>query len=72
MGIPFLLLAATVDLAAARLKKLNRYLPIIQKIGGLLLIILGLLMATDSIAVWNQLLYRVFAFMQYEQLLKYY
>lgn len=72
MGIPFLLLAATVDLAAARLKTLNRYLPIIQKIGGLLLIILGVLMATDSIAIWNQLLYRVFSFMQYEQLLKYY
>ena len=46
-ALPFFLAALFLEQALPRLKKLNRYLPLIQKIAGFLLMILGLLIFTN-------------------------
>lgn len=72
MGLPFLLLAATADVAIKRLRYIYAYLPIIQKIGGLFLIVLGLCMMAGYMDVWNRVLYSAFGFMRYERLIDFY
>ncbi|MFI5360304.1 MAG: cytochrome c biogenesis CcdA family protein, partial [Halanaerobiales bacterium] len=46
-ALPFFLAALFLEQALPRLKKINRYLPLLQKLAGLLLIILGLLIFTN-------------------------
>lgn len=46
LALPFLILALLGNILLPKLKKLNRYLPIIQKIGGGLLILMGILLLT--------------------------
>ena len=47
-ALPFFLTALFLDHLLPRFKKINNYLPIIQKVAGLLLIILGLLIFTNN------------------------
>ncbi len=57
VGLPFILSALLVDRLTAWLQKVNRYLPIIQKATGLLLVILGIIVFTNSFALigdWMQ------------------
>jgi cytochrome c-type biogenesis protein len=44
MGIPFLLLAITFSSAQKNVQKITKYMPIISKLGGVFLIILGFLL----------------------------
>jgi cytochrome c-type biogenesis protein len=44
LGVPFLLLAAAAGLAAARVPRLDRYLPWAERAGGALLVALGAVM----------------------------
>lgn len=48
-ALPFFLATLFLDQFLPRLKKINRYLPLLQKLAGLLLIILGLLIFTNYI-----------------------
>lgn len=71
LAIPFLLLAFGVGHAGEFLKKLTHILPYISILGGLLLLILGMLLLTDSLSIWLNWSYRVFEFFEYDRLLDY-
>jgi len=71
LGIPFMLIAATVSSATRYLGKLQRYLPIISTVGGVFLVLLGSLMVLDKTALWTGFIYRFFNFVQYDRLLDY-
>ncbi len=51
VGVPFILSALLVDYLSGWLQKVNRYLPMIQKATGLLLVILGVIVFTDSFSL---------------------
>lgn len=69
MGLPFLLLAYSIETAQKKLKTIYRYLPFISKVGGILLMILGFFMAINKVGEWNQFFYQFFSFIEYDQLL---
>lgn len=71
LAIPFLILAASIGSAIGFIKKVSRYLSIISKIGGVFLILLGVLMLFDNLEVWNGIMYKAFAFINYDSLLDY-
>ncbi len=48
VGLPFILAAVLVDQVSALLTKLQRYLPIIHKATGVLLVLMGVIILTDS------------------------
>jgi cytochrome c-type biogenesis protein len=50
LGVPFLVTALAVDALAARLRRLSRWMPVIERVSGLLLIVIGILLLTDSLA----------------------
>ena len=55
MGIPFILAALLVDRAGNVIRKLAPYQPLIQKVTGVLIIIMGIILITDSfvsIGIW--------------------
>ena len=57
LGIPFLVLAFFLGRALSLVKRLGRYVRTFQRISGLLLIVVGVMMLTDQItmiAVWAQ------------------
>jgi cytochrome c-type biogenesis protein len=57
LGIPFLLLALGMERAVGWVRRLRRHLRAFQIISGVLIILIGLLLLTDSmtlIAIWGQ------------------
>jgi cytochrome c-type biogenesis protein len=46
LGLPFLVVAALVDVAVPALRKLSKYLRIVSVVGGVLLILMGFLLLT--------------------------
>lgn len=57
MGIPFLLIGLGMDRAAAFVRRFRRYIRVFEMVNGLLLIVIGLMMAFDRmrwIAIWAQ------------------
>ncbi|MCJ7549041.1 MAG: cytochrome c biogenesis protein CcdA, partial [Anaerolineae bacterium] len=50
LGIPFILAALLVDRAGKLIRKLAPYQPLIQKVTGVLIIIVGIILMTDSFA----------------------
>jgi cytochrome c-type biogenesis protein len=56
LGLPFLLAAAFFDRFLASAKKLRAHLPLIQKISGALLIIMGILILTGRFSALNIIL----------------
>ncbi|MCD6287239.1 MAG: sulfite exporter TauE/SafE family protein [Anaerolineae bacterium] len=50
MGIPFILAALLVDRAGKFIRKLAPYQPVIQKVTGVLIILVGIILITDSFA----------------------
>lgn len=71
LGIPFMLIAATVSSATRYLTKVHRYLPIISKVGGIFLVLLGSLMVLNKTAIWTGFIYQFFSFVHYDRLLNY-
>ena len=53
LAIPFLLTAWMLTSATSRLKKLNRYLPTIERVSGAFIIIVGILLVTGSFTYLN-------------------
>lgn len=53
LAIPFLLTAWMLTSATSRLKKLNRYLPVIERVSGAFIIIVGVLLVTGSFTILN-------------------
>jgi len=56
LAVPFFLTAVFMDYFLPRFKKLNRYLPVINKVTGILLIIFGILLITGYIDIINSIL----------------
>lgn len=71
LAVPFLLIALGVGHAAHYIKKITPYLKAISVIGGLLLIILGVLLLTGQFGAWIAFFYRLFNFINYQNLLDY-
>lgn len=71
MGIPFLIIAATIGSASRYLNKLGKYVHAIEIVGGILLIILGLLMFFDQFQVFIGWMYNALEFLNYDGLYKY-
>lgn len=59
LAIPFLVTAWMLTAATSRLKKLNRYLPVIERVSGAFIILVGVLLVTGTFTylntVFNQL-----------------
>jgi len=71
LAVPFLLIAAGIGSASEYLAKIAKYLNVVSIIGGVFLIFLGILLLTDSFAVWLAYSYQLFDFINYESLLDY-
>jgi cytochrome c-type biogenesis protein len=71
LATPFLIIAATISSASSYLNKITKYLSVVSIIGGIFLVFLGILLVTDSFAVWLSYAYQVFDFIDYENLLDY-
>ncbi len=50
-AVPFLILALFSELLLSKIKHINKYLPVIKIIGGILIIVMGLLLMTDRLNV---------------------
>jgi cytochrome c-type biogenesis protein len=50
LGVPFLATALALDTMTVHLKKLNRYMAVIERLSGLLLIFIGILLLTNGIS----------------------
>ncbi len=71
LAMPFLLVAASIGSAEKMLKKFARHSNTLSFVGGIFLIILGLLMLTDTMNAWTGLFYQGTRFMNYQALLNY-
>lgn len=71
LAIPFLIIAWGIGHASQTIQKLSKILPYISFIGGALLLILGVLLLTDSAGLWFGKIYSLFEFLNYEALLDY-
>ena len=56
LAIPFLFIAGSVSWVAPRLPLFDKYLHVVSVIGGMFLVVMGLLLITDSFGAWNNLL----------------
>ena len=59
VGLPFIAAALVIDRLTALLDRITRYLPLIQKLTGVLLVLIGLVILTDSFTVLGGWLERV-------------
>ena len=71
LAVPFLVLALGIAHAAETVKTLNRFLPYVSFLGGIFLLILGILLVTDSLSLWLEWVYQAFQFINYDVLLRY-
>jgi cytochrome c-type biogenesis protein len=54
LGIPFIATGLMLGTATASLKKLNRFLPAFEVVGGVLVIVVGALIFLDRLTIFNQ------------------
>ena len=71
LALPFLAIAAGFSKATAYIEKISKYLKAVSIIGGVFLILLGLLLATDNFGLTIQYGYKLFDFINYDRLLEY-
>jgi len=71
LATPFLLIALAFSKATAYIDRISKYLKAVSIIGGIFLIILGFLLATDNFGLTIQYGYELFDFINYEGLLDY-
>ncbi|PIR04075.1 MAG: cytochrome C biogenesis protein [Candidatus Magasanikbacteria bacterium CG11_big_fil_rev_8_21_14_0_20_39_34] len=71
LAVPFLLVAVFVGQAMTLVKEISKILPIISFIGGMLLLIMGILLLTNTIAYWIAWIYDSFSFLHYQRILDY-
>lgn len=67
LAVPFLALAIAFGSATKFIQALTKHLSIISFIGGLFLVLLGVLLVTDSFALWLAWFYEVFSFINLEE-----
>lgn len=71
LAIPFLLIALAFSKATSYIEKISTYLKWVSIIGGVFLILLGALLATNNFGLTIQYGYELFDFINYEGLLDY-
>lgn len=71
LATPFLLVAAGIGQANATIQKMGKYLNILSIAGGILLIILGFLLLTNTMGSWVGFFYQLFQGINYDKLLNY-
>jgi cytochrome c-type biogenesis protein len=59
LATPFLATAAVLTWAVGWLKRLNRYMPVVEIASGLLMIVIGILLVSDRFSVLNSYFIRV-------------
>jgi cytochrome c-type biogenesis protein len=71
LAVPYLLIAWFVGSASVYIKKVSKYLNVISIVGGVFLIVLGILLITNSFGLWISTFYKLFNFINYDELLNY-
>jgi len=71
LALPFLIIAATVGTALHYLKKIEKALHTISIVGGVFLIVLGVLLVTNTFSDWTAIFYRLFGFIHFDGILNY-
>ncbi len=71
LAIPFLIIAFTFSQATNYIERISKYVTWVSIIGGIFLILLGILLATDNFGLTIQYGYQLFDFINYERLLDY-
>ena len=71
LAIPYLLLTLAVGTFLKYSKKVNKYLDILAKIGGIMIIILGILLLTNNFSLVLQYGFKIFSFINYQSILNY-
>lgn len=71
LAIPFLIIALAFSKATIYIEKLSKYLKGVSIVGGVFLILLGILLATDNFGLTIQYGYELFDFINYDKLLDY-
>lgn len=69
LALPFLFIAGSADSGALEVKKLGGLQPWISIVGSLFLVVLGVLMLTNTLGLWVAAFFRAFAFAGYDRLL---
>lgn len=71
LAMPFLAIAFAFSQATAYIEKISNYLKGVSIVGGVFLILLGFLLATDNFGLTVQYGYELFDFINYDKLLEY-
>jgi len=71
LAVPFLALAIGIGSATTYIKKMYIYLPIISKVGGVFLLLIGFLLLFDQQQLVNGYLYQILNVVNYDSLLDY-
>lgn len=71
LAVPFLVVAFAFSWATVYVEKISAYLKGVSIVGGVFLIILGLLLATDNFGLTIQYGYELLDFINYDKLLEY-
>lgn len=71
LAVPFLLVALGIGQATKIIRQMSRYLSLFSIVGGVFIAILGFLVLTGNMGAWTGFFYRIFSFINYENLLNY-
>lgn len=71
LAVPYMLTALLIGHTMQIIRRLTRILGIVSVIGGVFLIVIGILLVTDSFSIWTSFLYRVFQFLHCEGIYDY-
>jgi len=71
LAIPFLVLALGVGHASHAVRNLSKILPYISFIGGIFLLTLGVLLLFEKMDILLVIMYKMFSFIEYEQIINY-
>lgn len=69
LAIPYLLLTLALGTFFKYSKRVNKYLDIFSKIGGIVIILFGILLLTDNFSLILQYGFKLFSFINYEAIL---
>lgn len=72
LSIPFLLVAAALGSAEKAILRITPYLTVISRVSGLLLIVLGLVLVTNSTGQFIGYMYQLLSFFHYDKLIQYF
>jgi cytochrome c-type biogenesis protein len=71
LGLPFLAVALGISHALEYIKKITPFLHAISIIGGIFLIMIGILLLTGYMAIWINMFYDLFSWINYDSLYNY-